>query len=160
MGRYLEILKRAEAEIALRDKSAQRERSLPSGVRGADFGRFRRFGRSSSELANALATLERRCPDWVALKDWQQATTDGRRFVAHWGDQALRLKWSVQDLFGLHEAPKQPGPNYCRLSRYDQAGLIWLLGGRPVVALTDVAAAIDHGKGVVTIHRKIHKPTV
>jgi hypothetical protein len=34
-------------------------------------------------------------------------------------------------------------PSYRRLSRHDQTGLIWLLQGRPVVALTEAAAAIQ-----------------
>ena len=36
-----------------------------------------------------------------------------------------------------------PAPSYRRLSRYDQTGLIWLLRGRPVVAMTDSTAAIE-----------------
>jgi len=35
-----------------------------------------------------------------------------------------------------------PAPSYRRLSRYDQTGLIWLLRGRLVVAMTDSTAAI------------------
>lgn len=158
MGRYLEILRLAEAEIARRDKSAQTDRSPPSIARRVDFGRFRRFGRKSPELANALAALERRCPDRVGLKDWQQAVTDGRRFIAEWGDQACALNWSAVDLFGLHEVPNYPAANYCRLSRNDETGLIWLLRGRLVVALTEATAAIEHGEGVVTIYRRNNKP--
>ncbi|MGC2780372.1 MAG: hypothetical protein WA418_32530 [Bradyrhizobium sp.] len=157
MGRYLEILKRAEAEIARRDKS---DRSPPSVARSTEFSRFGRFGRGSPDLTNALATLERRCPDWIDKEDWQQAVADGRRFIGQWGDQASVLKWSALDLFGLSEVPNQPAANYCRLLRYDETGLVWLLRGRSVVALNEATAAIDHGKGVVTIYRKTNKPTV
>jgi hypothetical protein len=40
--------------------------------------------------------------------------------------------------FGLYRIPKKPAPNYRRLSRYDETGLIWLLRGRPVVALVEL----------------------
>ena len=35
----------------------------------------------------------------------------------------------------LESIPEKPAPNYRRLSRYDETGLIWLLRGRPVVAI-------------------------
>src|SRR6516165_721778 len=72
--------------------------------------------------------------------DWQQAVEDGHRFVIQWGKQAEALGWAPADLFGLHTPPDRPAPNYRRLSRYDQTGLVWLLRGRPVIALTQTAA--------------------
>jgi hypothetical protein len=51
-------------------------------------------------------------------------------------------------------------PNYRRLSRYDETGLIWLLRGRPVVALSDATAAIEQSTGAVTIYRKNNKPAL
>jgi hypothetical protein len=67
------------------------------------------------------------------------------------------LKWTELDLFGLHRVPKNPTPSYRRLSRYDETGLVWLLWGRPVVALTEATAAIEHKTGVITIYRKNQK---
>lgn len=92
---------------------------------------------SSAPFAKTLEALERRCPDHVPADRWHQAVEDGRRFLARWGDQAVALGWTERDLFGLHEPPEKPHPSYRRLSRYDQTGLIWLLQGRPVVALTE-----------------------
>jgi hypothetical protein len=63
----------------------------------------------------------------------------------------VALGWTELDLFGLHEPPEKP--SYRRLSRYDQTGLIWLLQGRPVVALTEAAAAIRSSTGAITIYR-------
>ena len=40
---------------------------------------------------------------------------------------------------------------FSRLSRYDETGLIWLLQGRPVVALTEATAAIQSSTGALTI---------
>jgi hypothetical protein len=111
--------------------------------------RFGRFGRTLSEL-------ERRCPDLVDLCRWRQAVNDGKRFLIQWGEQAQALHWTPRDLFGLHDVPANPHPTYQRLSRYDCAGLIWLLQGCPVVALTQATAAIKMPTGTITTYRK-HK---
>jgi len=42
----------------------------------------------------------------------------------------------------LHIPPEKPASNYRRQSRYDDTGLIWLLHGRPVIALTETVAII------------------
>jgi ABC transporter substrate binding protein len=73
---------------------------------------------------------------------WQQAVEDGRRFLARWGKQAEALGWTARDLFGLQTPPAKPHPSYSRLSRYDETGLIWLLQGREVAALTETTASI------------------
>ena len=54
----------------------------------------------------------------------------------------------------------QPMPTYRRLSRYDETGLIWLLQGRPVVALTDATAAIQNTSNSITVYRKHDKPAL
>ena len=61
-----------------------------------------RFEPSSAPFAEALAALERACPDYVEANRWWQAIEDGRRFLARWGDQAVALGWTAEDLFGLH----------------------------------------------------------
>jgi len=90
--------------------------------------------------------------------DWQQAVEDRRHFLGRWGQQADALGWTTRDLFGLAPAPNKPAPSYRRLSRYDETGLIWLLRGRPVVALTADTAAIQSLAGIVTVYHKHHKP--
>ena len=107
-----------------------------------------------------LAALQARCPDVVPAARWQQAIEDGRRFLAAWGEQADTLGWTARDLFGLHKPPAKPHPSYRRLSRYDETGLIWLLRGRPVVALTADTAAIQSAAGNVTVYRRHHKPAL
>jgi hypothetical protein len=54
--------------------------------------------------------------------------------------------------------PNGPTPNQRRLTRYDQTGLIWLLEGRPVVAITKGTAAIQNPTGNITVYRKANKP--
>lgn len=91
---------------------------------------------------------------------WEAAVEDGRRFLTQRGTQADALGWTARDLFGLAPVPDQPRPSYRRLSRYDETGLIWLLRGRPVLALTASTAAIESPTGTVTIYRRHNKPAL
>jgi hypothetical protein len=100
-----------------------------------------------STVISSFSILERKCPDYVDLADWQHAVEDGRRFLARWGEQAASLGWTPDDLFGLADVPERPAANYRRLSRYDATGLIWLLHGRPVVTLTARSAVIGTVNG-------------
>jgi hypothetical protein len=108
----------------------------------------------SFPYADALDRLERRCPDDVPPERWQQCLIDAQRFLAAWGDKALALGWTNRDLFGLHRPPAKPHPAYSRLSRYDAIGLLWLLQGRRVIALTDITAAIQSTSSAVLTYRK------
>jgi hypothetical protein len=110
-------------------------------------------------FAEALSELERECPDYVEAERWQQCLIDAQRFLAEWGEMATALGWSPPELFGLHQVPQQPRATYRRLSRYDATGLIWLLQGHPVVALTKDEAAIQRDSAVV-IYRKDRKPAL
>ena len=83
---------------------------------------------------------------------------DGRRFLARWGEPADALGWTAKDLFGLHKPPASPHPSYSRLSRYDETGLVWLLRGREVVALTEATAAIQSSTGAITTYLRFNKP--
>src|SRR5262249_48699619 len=149
MGKYLDILARAEAY----DKNDRNDQRPHERASRADFGRKCRFGRT-------LSALETRCPDLVPVGRWQQAVEDGRRFLTQWGGQAEVIGWTARDLFGLHQPPADAHPSYSRLSRCDETGLIWLLAGRPVVALTATTAAIRSPSGNVTIYRKLNKPAL
>ena len=145
MGKYLDILKRAE-ETGAYDINDINDKRPP-------FSRLGRFGRT-------LSALESRCPEHVPVERWQQAVADGRTFLARWGDQAHALGWTARDLFGLHTPLEKPHPRYSRLSRYDEAGLIWLLCGREMMALTEATAAIQNPTGANTVYRKHNKPAL
>jgi hypothetical protein len=103
--------------------------------------------------SQALAALHAERPAYVDAADWQQAIEDAHGFVTQWGKQAVALGWAPADLFGLHTPPEKPAPNYRRLSRYDQTGLIWLLHGRRVVALTKNTAVIQTANCTVSYDR-------
>lgn len=109
-------------------------------------------------LTKAFNVLEGRCPDYVDMERWQQAVTDGRKFLASWGDQATALGWKPKEVFGLPTPPAKPHPSYSRLSRYDETGLVWLLEGKAVVAMSSSTAAIRHPSGSITNYRKDNKP--
>ena len=103
--------------------------------------------------------LQRKPPALIPVERWQRCVEDAKTFLRQWGEQAESLGWSSADLFGLHTPPANPHPSYSRLSRYDATGLVWLLQGRPVIALTADTAAIQSAKtGSVTVYRKANKP--
>ena len=69
------------------------------------------------------------------------------------------MGWTSTELFGLHKPPANPHPSYSRLSRHDCTGLLWLLQGRRVVALSgDTAALQNPSTGNVLTYRKARKP--
>jgi hypothetical protein len=56
--------------------------------------------------------------------------------------------------------PEKLHPIYRRLSRYDETELVWLLRGRPLVALTRATAAIENPTGALTVYRRHNKPAL
>jgi hypothetical protein len=159
VGKYLDMLQRHEAHQSYDKNDIDDKRLNRSCDPRADsnqqytFSRINRFCRTFREL-------ERRCPDLVESVRWQAAVEDGRRFLAKWGEQAQQLGWTARDLFGLHKPPENPHASYRRLSRYDETGLIWLLEGREVTALTADTSAIRSSSGSVTVYRKHNKPAL
>jgi hypothetical protein len=101
-----------------------------------------------------LMALRFKCPELV-----EPERNDAEAFLTVWSAQAHALGWTVRELFGLHPVPAHPSPSYHRLSRYDATGLIWLLQGRPVIALTGTEAAIQSA-GAVVMYRKHNKPAL
>ena len=165
MRRFADLLDTPAPDYALRpnDKNDKCPPSVVSVVTTETTkASLCRFGRSvvgRKSLPDALSELEARCPDYVEAARWQQCIADGRRFLAAWGEMAATLGWSSPELFGLHQVPQQPAATYQRLSRYDATGLIWLLQGHPVVALTKGEAAIQRDSAVV-VYRKDRKPAL
>ena len=79
---------------------------------------------------------------------------DATAFTSKWGAQAQAFGWTARELFGLHTPPERPHPTYSRLGRLDHTGLIWLLRGRPVVALTETTATIRAASGATLTFRR------
>jgi hypothetical protein len=115
----------------------------------------------AARYKKVFAFLQLRPPALVPVERWRQCVKDGSKFLAVWGEQAESLGWTTADLFGLHTLPAKPHPSYNRLSRYDCTGLCWLLGGRPVVALTEATASIRNpATGSITTYRRFNKPAL
>jgi len=74
---------------------------------------------------------------------------------------ARALGWTSRDLFGPLTVPEHAKPSFNRLFRYDETGLIWLLNGRRVVALTQDTAAIQTSDGIGhDVQARQNKPVV
>jgi hypothetical protein len=155
--RYLDVLDRV-AEAHAKAKSAK---SAKSDLKGRAQNSQISQNSRAQKFGSVLVALESRCPDLVPLDRWQQAVADGKTFLAQWGEQAQALGWTTKDLFGLLTAPQHAKLTFNPLSRYDETGLIWLLRGRRVVALTESTAAIEKpASGAVTMYRRHNKPAL
>jgi hypothetical protein len=113
--------------------------------------------RDPGAYASALAALRAKCPAYVPEDCWRQAIVDATTFVTEWGAQAQVFGWTARELFGLHPVPEQPAAHYARLARLDNTGLIWLLHGRPVTALTATDAAMRCHSGATLTYCKQNK---
>ena len=60
----------------------------------------------------------------------------------------------------MHTPPERAAASYWRLAIYEHTGLVWLLQGRPVVALTAETAAIQTASGGILTYRKHNKPAL
>ena len=93
--------------------------------------------------APAFARLQAHAPPEMPLERWHHFINDAGIFLDQWGHEAERLGWRSADLFGLvRTAP---------MARYDCMGLLWLLKGERVVALTATEAKLSGG---LTVYRK------
>jgi hypothetical protein len=149
-------LKRLRAQ-----KSQKRVVEAPSkpskpGFEGFEGAQSRDFSDFLGPYSRVIAALEARPAD-----RWQAAVGDGRRFLVQWGERAETLGWTAKDLFGLVAVPEHAKPSFNRLSRYDETGLVWLLDGRRVVALTEGTAAIQNpATASITMYRRFDKPAL
>lgn len=90
------------------------------------------------EWAEGFATLCTIPPPALFNPDrWRQIVDDGGHFLDLWGRQAALLGWKALDVFGVNPAAPE--------SRYDSMGLVPLLNGRRVSAITADTARIERG---------------
>ncbi|MGC1577863.1 MAG: hypothetical protein WA813_17395, partial [Beijerinckiaceae bacterium] len=93
--------------------------------------------------ASEFARLQAHPPAEIPCARWHQFINDAGLFFDRWGKQAEALGWRADELFGL--APDAP------MGRYDRMGLIWILKGECVQALTATTARLNGG---LTFYRK------
>lgn len=79
------------------------------------------------------------CPDTIPAPVWNRLKASSADLLDRWGRQAAALGWSTLDLFGAHQ--QRP------LARYDAAGLVILLDGAQVIAMSTDTAEIRTRSG-------------
>ncbi len=92
--------------------------------------------------AEGFARLDgARAPGDVPPRRWRQFVDDCGLFLdAGWADKAAALGWGPLDLFGAdRRAPS---------ARVDRTGLLWLLNGDRLLALTGDRAVIETRSGI------------
>ena len=72
---------------------------------------------------------------------WEMLLHDAKRFLDRWSPTAHAMGWTPLDLFGVH--PTRPAV------RFEVMGLLLLLQGGEVIALTEKGASIKRPSGAV-----------
>ncbi len=85
-------------------------------------------------------------PDFAGAGRWSQVVEDADSLLSNWGRAAYDLGWNALDLFGVHAAAPA--------GRYDVMGLVMLLGGGRVFALTEQTAAFRRPSGSALTYRR------
>jgi len=85
-------------------------------------------------------------PEWVGADRWLEMIEDGDAFLSSWASAAHDLGWTALHLFGVHAVA--PG------SRYDVMGMVPLLTGGRVSALTERTAIIRQRSGATLIYTR------
>ena len=95
-----------------------------------------------------LTTIAR--PAMVRPDRWRRAVADAECFLDQWGAQAASLGWSTLDVFGAH--PTHP------VQRLDLAGLLLLLHGDELAAITADTAGIRTRSGAILTYYRRPRP--
>lgn len=99
------------------------------------------------EWAEGFARLQ--CappPAGYSVARWVQVVDDAGRFLDAWAAQAAALGWETAEVFGvLPDAPEV---------RHDGKGLVPLIGGHEVVAITTDSARLKVGQRQQTYYRR------
>jgi hypothetical protein len=105
-----------------------------AGVIEFDGGAPRRWAEALARLYPASP------PSEIPARRWVQFIDDCGRFLDNgWGSRAEALGWGPFDLFGCDR--DRP------FARIDRAGLLWLINGSKLVALTTETATIETSTG-------------
>ena len=128
-----------EAQIAGLELRADGERLVIRGPRECEALAKELLAHKVTIPANWLAGVSRLTsmtrPAGTSSERWAVLVADAGSFLEKWGAQAVRLGWGTLDVFGVNVT--RP------FERLDGAGLVRLLDGRPVVALTASEAVIQ-----------------
>lgn len=107
----------------------------------------RRVDTLPAEWSEGVAQLgEMVRPARIRPDDWRQIVADAARFLRDWGSQAAALGWTTLDIFGAH--PTHP------VERVDCVGLIAILHGAEVVAISDATICTRNRSGARLTYRR------
>lgn len=170
MGRYLDLIDAAleaeeapVSEIRIYEKNEFNEISpLPGSELQEDEADPEGFeGRAAIIAEGSGAPVEwaegyaRLCtmprPVHVRRERWLCCLDDAGRFLDQWAHKAATLGWEILDVFGVH--PSKPEV------RFDAAGLVWLLSGGSVIAMTESQAEIRLPSGARQRYSRRQHPT-
>jgi hypothetical protein len=155
VGRYLDLAKTVEAE-GKAEGSARSESD-----RGSETSELCEKRCLPGMTAVLLAAPDRVPEDWaqgvadlLAMPphaDWPEAAwktlqNDALAFLRERAAQAYALGWKALDLFGVHATASR--------ARLDGMGLVPLLNGRPITAMSENSAAITAASGGVQTYRR------
>ena len=120
--------------------------SLPDSDLG--IGRCLDDGIAIVQNPHWLQSADPDCPPGdVRLGRWRQFLADARAFAgSQWAEQAAALRWTEDDLYGADDV--RP------FARKDRMGLIWLLKGDRLIALSEDAAVIEMRTGARQTYRR------
>jgi hypothetical protein len=110
-------------------------------------------GGAPREWAEALARLDPASPPGdIPAKRWLRFINDCGHFLdGGWARRAAELGWTPVDLFGCDRSKP--------FARVGRCGLLWLLDGRRVRAITAETAVIENASGsTAKFYRRPHEP--
>jgi hypothetical protein len=105
----------------------------PDGLKSPEV-RIKRIKSTTTPLGGPFQAFVESDRNKALNQRYVQAVVDARRFLDDFDEQAETLGWRADELFGLDDAAP--------LARYDRMGLVWMLGGDHVVAITASSAVI------------------
>jgi hypothetical protein len=136
------------AEAAVQERNADLPADTWTDAHGERAAIIEHDGGAPREWAEALARVDAaKPPADVPLARWERFIDDCGAFLdAGWADSAAALGWRPLDLFGCdRERP---------WARIDHAGLLWLLDGRKLIALTAEIATVEGSTGGRQTYRR------
>jgi hypothetical protein len=125
------------------------ELEIPHPVTAVTAVTYRKSPSDPTIIAAALAQLNSGDPPRdIPHARWAQFIDDSLRFLASgWADRAVPLGWTALDLFGCDRVKPW--------ARIDHLGLLWLLNGQCLLALSADTAAISTPAGGSVTFKKI-----
>jgi hypothetical protein len=161
MGRYLELARRTIETLHARGQLAVASEGSSTQHSPDEINERNEESLSATSVRKAPQRPLMRVAVWAAgvtrlramppppnypQHAWQQLLVDAEGFLDRWGTQAAALGWPDWELFGCHRQTP--------FGRINGMGLVLLLRGKELIALTDAEAAIRTATGAHQTYRR------